>query len=83
MSMTAAKMLMFLDSLPQDIAAQVVFAGLSLSTEKLAKAVELAVALNAIRVLEEEDRRAGEKARVIVENTMADFQSKLTTSGVK
>lgn len=77
-----SKIQQFLDSIPEDLATHVVLAGLSLSPEKLAKAIELAAAVNSIRILQEEQRRAGEKAEVIVQNTMAEFQSKLN-SGVK
>lgn len=80
--MTASKMLIFLESMPKDLATHVVLSAISMNTENLAKAVELAAAINALRIAEEAHRLAGEKAEVIVQNTMEEFQSKLK-SGIK
>lgn len=73
----ATKMQQLLETLPQDLSRMIVLSGLSLKPETVARAVEIAVAIHALRKLDEARALAGDKAERIVENTMADFQSRL------
>lgn len=77
MTTTATKMQQLLDTLPHDLSQMIVLSGLSLKPEMVARAVEIAVALHALRKLDEARALAGDKAERIVEDTMADFQSRL------
>lgn len=62
-----------LETLPEDLALMIVLSGLSLKTETVARAIEMAIALQELRRLDAEVVTP-EK---IVENVMIDFQVKL------
>lgn len=68
------KVKLILDSLPLDLARGVVFAGLSLNPVLLEKAIETAIALNLMRVLDKDKVTAASQAEKIVADAMENFQ---------
>lgn len=73
---------MLLESLDQDLAANIVFSAISLNSKKILDTVQACIVVSSQREIEKANREAGNTAKEIVEKAMGEMATKLETDGI-